>query len=233
MSRNLATPALRARDERVDALLGTGKDRALRHSDLEDEVAGLVARIVANTPTPIGAALSQSVLLRPAPGVIFGTGLQAGLGTAALSANQERIMPFAANFDLPIDQIGLSISGASAGQNCKITVYDSDAAGRPSKMIHETADISAAATGTFMIATTLTLKAGRAYWIGVRASASITFRTLGANSYAALSWTTAATPAPIGALTRSLAYATAATDWVYSSASHALAAPVLILMRAA
>jgi len=233
VSRNLATPALRARDERVDALLGTGPDGALRRSDLEGDVAELVARILANTSVPIGSAAPQSAVLRPAAGIIFGTGLQAGLGTATLSANQERIMPFAANFDIPVDQLGLSISTAAAGQSCKITVYEADAAGRPAKLIRETADISAAATGTFMLAEQITFKKGKAYWIGVRASASIAFRCLGANSYAALSWTTAATPSPIGALTRSLTYATAATDWAYSAASHALAAPVLILMRAA
>lgn len=233
MTRDTRSPALRVREERVDALIGDGKDRALRASDLDGAIASLVRSIIAKSPPPLGFVLPTANVLRPDPGTVIGTGIQAAVSTATPSANQERIMPFAAPFDMPIDQLGISITAGIAAANVKITVYESDAAGRPTKLVHETGDIDASGAATTMIAANLKLFKGRCYWIGARFSAAVTFRTLASSSYSALSWTTTASPSPLGALTRSLAYATPATDWDYSSANHALAAPALILMRLA
>lgn len=171
----------------------------------------------------------------PATGLFIGNGSDLGaLGTQAQVANRTVIAPFTPARDVTIDQLGVSISTLIAGALFKAIIYASDADGRPSTVIRETANIDAGSTGTkFAAITALTLTAGTRYWIGIRSSSTATLRTLNVASVPVLSYTNAATPVLQGALVLTETYANAAAAWAYASSQHSNALVPLVLMRVA
>ena len=156
------------------------------------------------------------------------------LGTQAQVANRTIIAPFVPAYTMAIDQLGVSVSTLLAGANAKCVVFDSDSNGRPTTILRETGGISAAAAATvFAAITSLTLTAGKTYWIGVRASGTFTLRTLALGALPALDYTNAATPAARQCLIRTETFANAAGNWTYASSQHSNALMPLVLMRVA
>jgi hypothetical protein len=173
--------------------------------------------------------------MAPASGLFVANSANAtAFSTAAQVADRMVIAPFVAAYSMTIDQLGVSVSTLLAGANAKCVIYAADSNGRPTTLLRETPDISAAAAATvFGTITSITLTAGATYWIGVRTSGTFTLRTLGAAALPALDYTNAATPASRQTLTRTLTYATAANDWTYSSSHHSTVPMPLVLMRIA
>jgi hypothetical protein len=148
----------------------------------------------------------------------------AGIGGASLSAalagvaGRMEIFPFVARGTLALDRVACNVLTAVAGGLGRIVIYESDANGRPSTLLLETADIDCSTTGIKEVVVSVTLQRGRTYWAGVRHSAAFTLT----------GWLAAMTPdinggtAPIltarKVLRRTLAFATPApTNWGYTS----------------
>lgn len=156
------------------------------------------------------------------------------LGTQAQVANRNVIAPFVPAYNMTIDQLGVSVSTLLAGANAKCVIYSSDSNGRPTTILRETGNITAAAAATVMVSITpLVLSAGATYWIGVRASGTFTLRTLAAGSLPALTYSNAATPVASQTLILTETFANAAANWTYASSQHSTALMPLVLMRVA
>jgi len=171
--------------------------------------------------------------MRPATGVFVGnTTNGTALGTQAQVANRTVAAPFVPAFDLVIDQLGVSVSTLLAGANCKVVIYAADSNGRPSTVIVESGNISAAAAATvFATISNTTLAAGTMYWIGVRSSGTQTLRTLGVGAVPVSAYTNAATPVAQSTLILTETFANAAATWSYASSQHSNALMPLVLMR--
>ncbi len=171
----------------------------------------------------------------PAAGLFIPNNANAtALGTQAQVANRTVIAPYVPAYNVTIDQLGISVSTLLASANAKCVIYDSDSNGRPTTILRETANISAAANATvFGSITSLTLTAGKTYWIGVRASGTFTLRTLAVGALPALDYTSAATPAARQTLILTETFANAAANWTYASSQHSNALMPLVLMRVA
>jgi hypothetical protein len=171
----------------------------------------------------------------PAAGEFIGNGANAtALGTQAQVANRTVIAPFSPCYDVTIDQLGCSISTGVASSNVKCIIYASDANGRPSTVLVETANIDAGSNATrFANISSTTLTAGTLYWVGLRSSSTATVRTLGVGSTYAVTYTSAATPAIESALILTETFANAAATWTYAASQHSNALVPLVLMRVA
>lgn len=228
------------RNERVDELSGaTGHQarRAVRFEDLQDptRLDGLLSALKeVGIEPPVSPMFSGGTMfLRPDAGAYLANGATGALSTIAPGGGAENIAPWLCPWDLSVDQLGLSCSTAVAATTCKITVYASDSLGRPASCLGETATIDTATTGTKFTAAAVTFKKGKLYWLGVRFSSTQTVRALAAGSCHSLAWTSAATPVQCPKLSRTLAYATPATAWVFANSQIVAALPPLVLMRVA
>lgn len=156
------------------------------------------------------------------------------LTTLAGVADRMHAVQWLCPHDMTIDQLGLSVSVLLAGSNAKVVLYASDALGRPSNVIVETANIDCATTGTKLIGITpQALTANTVYWLAIRTSGTQTYRAGTAGSVPAFAVTNAATPLFQSTLSRTLAFATAANAWPYASSQHQSLVPPLVLMRVA
>jgi hypothetical protein len=154
------------------------------------------------------------------------------LTTQAQVANRTVIAPYVPAYDMTIDQVGISVSTLLAGANAKVVIFASDSNGRPTTLLRETANLSAAAAATvFASITPLAMTAGTKYWLGIRASGTFTLRTLAVAAIPSLSYTGVANPVAQTALIRTETFANPASDWVYASSQHSNALVPLILMR--
>lgn len=142
-------------------------------------------------------------------------GASGALNTQIGAADRMDLHPFIPRGDLTIDRLSINCTTAVAASTVKIILYASDAAGKPTTRLVETATLDTATTGIKEATVALTLRKGVTYWVGLRHSATATLSA----------WGTAATPEltassitvnPRKLLRRTLAYATAATDpWGY------------------
>lgn len=176
-------------------------------------------------------------IMRPATGLVLGNGILGNtLTSVAQVANRVTIAPYVPGYDITVDQLGCSISVVvAAPASVKLVLYASDADGRPTTILRETADIDAAVTtGTKLTdITPISLAAGTVYWLGLRSQSNPTIRTVNSAAAAALTWSTGSTPVMQTTLTKSEPYATPAADWTYGAGHHSNLAPPLILMRTA
>lgn len=141
----------------------------------------------------------------------------ASLGSSAMAAGRCDLYPFVARTETVITGVAINVSAVATGQ-AKVVVYDADAFGRPGSLLLETGDMDTGTAGVRTVAASLTLRRGKTYWVGVRASAAPTLST----------WPATATPDINGGapstlarkvVRRTLTYATAApTTWGWSSA---------------
>ena len=172
--------------------------------------------------------------MRPAAGVYIGPATSgAALGTTAQVANRNTIAPFCPAFGITIDQVAISVSTGVAGSLAKVVIYASDADGRPSAVLAESADISCATAATVTASLSLTFTAGRIYWIGVRVNSTQTLRSLPAAAFPVLSYTNAASPVIQTVLAKTETYANAAATWTYAAGQHSNLTVPLVLMRVA
>ena len=107
----------------------------------------------------------------------------------------------------------MNVTTGVAATTCKLVIYTSDANGRASVLVYESATLSTATTSTFVEATlTQTFTAGVIYWIGVRHSGAATLRAIALGSCAQLGMLTNMAINPATVFRRTLTYATAATN---------------------
>lgn len=230
-----------ARAGRLDELSGVarrpGKRAVLvedltRNGEVMDAlVAALSHRGFTQRAADLFAGAGQ--FMRPDAGAYVATTLGAALTTMTPGANAEHIAPYMMPWEVTADQILASCTTPVAGSSVKATIYAADALGRPGSLIYESAAIDTAAAATASVAANVTLAAARLYWIGLRFSAGQTVRAMDIAAQWPLSWSAAPTPAAYPKLGRSLAYASAATDWSYSNSQMVAGNPPFILMRMA
>ena len=134
-----------------------------------------------------------------------------------------------------IDQIGVVVSTAVAASNVKIVIYSSDAAGWPSTLLYESANIASTTAVYVFAALTFTFAAGTRYWVGVRFSAACTIRTIPVTSALNLGLLSSNATSYASVLRRTLAFATAAPNpWVFTNTDRvANITPPSIRFRAA
>ena len=168
----------------------------------------------------------------PASGLFVGNILTGTLAVLASAANRQDIAPFISAHDLTIDQIGMSISTASAGSACGL-IFDADADGRPTELLAQGADIDTGTTGTRLGAVDFTFEAGKLYYIGRWTSSACGLRVAQTYAHWPMTWTNAATPARRSALRRTVTFGGTSTDWTYDSAQHTSVNAPFVLMRVA
>jgi len=172
------------------------------------------------------------VLMRPAAGVFVGNLLTGTLTTLASAANRVDITPFVPRVGFTIDQIGMSVSTGAAGLACGL-IFDADAAGRPTTLLAQGANVDTTAAATVLGAVAFTFRAGKLYYVGNWTQAACTLRCGQTYVQVPLSWTNAATPARQAALRRVQAWGGAATNWVYASTQHTSVSAPFVIMRVA
>lgn len=162
----------------------------------------------------------------------IGTG---GGATAILAGVNDAfdLFPFTPATDLTTAQVAVYVTTGIAGQQGKIVIYGTDAAGRPDALIWESPAVGFGSTGQKTTALAMTFTAGRLYWIGIRHNGMATLAA----------WPTGATPDIAGpapsvniqtTLRRSLTFATAApASWGYSATEITANPAPAIWLRAA
>jgi hypothetical protein len=171
--------------------------------------------------------------MRPAAGEFVANILTGTLTTLASAADRQNIAPFISAVDLTIDQIGVSISTAVAGDACGL-IFDADASGRPTGLLAQGAVVSTATpAATRLGAVAFTFLAGKLYYVGTWTSAAPTLRCAQTYAHWAMTWTNAGTPARRSALQRTEAFGGTSTDWVYGAAQHTTVNAPFVLMRVA
>jgi hypothetical protein len=159
----------------------------------------------------------------------------AALGTVAQVANRNTIAPFRPQYDMTIDQVGVSTSTGVAATTAKVVIYDADpATGLPTTLIAESGTISTATSGTTnMVALSVSFEAGKTYWIGARASGTQTLRSILAAGLPMLSMSNAGTPIMRGSLVKLETYADPAAAWGFLTSQMSNTTVPLVLMRIA
>lgn len=159
----------------------------------------------------------------------------AALGTVLQVANRNTIAPFRPQYDMTIDQVGVSTSTGVAATTAKVVIYAADpATGLPTTLIAESADISCATSGTtVMVALSVTFEAGKTYWIGARSSGAQTLRSITSGGLPMLSLSNAGTPVVRGSLLKLETYANPAAAWGYLDSHMSNTTVPLVLMRMA
>ncbi len=138
-----------------------------------------------------------------------GAGGQA-TGTLAGAANRLEIFPFIARDEIVVTGVAVNCTTLVAASLCKVVIYDSDALGRPNARLYESADMDTSTTGVKTAAATITLKAGRTYWIGIRHNSTATLSVWAGAATADINGGSPVTTAR-KTLRRTLTYATAST----------------------
>lgn len=174
--------------------------------------------------------IGGSIVMLPAVGEFVGNILTGTLTTQASAAGRQDIAPFVSAVALTIDQIGMSVSTASAGSACGL-IFDADASGRPTTLLAQGADIDTGTTGTRLGAVTFTFEAGKLYYVGTWTSAACTLRCAQTYAHWPMTWTNASTPARQSVLRRTESFGGTSTDWSYAAAQHTSANAPFVLMR--
>ena len=182
-------------------------------------------------PIPASVFFGRPMMMVPEAGGYVGNILTGTLATLASAANRADIAPYLAAYSFDIDQLGLSVSAAGAGNAC-VLIFASDANGRPTTLLYQSGNMATGTTGTKTVAATFSFTAGTLYWIGSWTSSACTLRVAQTYANGALRWTNAATPARQAALRRVQTYGTA-SDWTYAGSQHTSVNAPFVLMRIA
>jgi hypothetical protein len=154
-------------------------------------------------------------------------------GTLAGVANQFDLFPFSPRADVTLDRLAINCTGAVASALAKITVYSSDANGRPDQRLTETGDLDCSTTGTKLATVSLTLRRGTVYWIGVRHNSTATLSAWAATATPDINGGAIATTAR-KVLRRTLTYASAApASWAFLSGEINAGPATAVWLRAA
>jgi len=130
-----------------------------------------------------------------------------------VAADRFMLVPFYANRDFTIDQIGIELLSAVVSSNIKMAIYLVDpTTGLPGTLLYGSGNISTTSgTGYRYEACSVAMTSGTAYWIGGRYSAGIQVRASGtAQSVGVLGVSASSgTNKTMFGLQKSLAFATA------------------------
>jgi hypothetical protein len=173
---------------------------------------------------------------RMEPGAFIGNEV-GGVTLSTLAQTANRIVGTPKSFprDTQVDQLGVSVSTAVAGALFRVQIYDTDADGRPTTLLVESADISGATAATVFatLGATFTFLAGKTYFIAVHSSANATLRTISTTGVVGFSWSNAATPAQYIALVRTATFGSAGNWPAFANSQAQNVAMPLVLMRCA
>ncbi len=137
-------------------------------------------------------------------------------GTATGVADRMFLFPFCAPAAISFSALKANISTGGAG-NIKLGYYASDAQGRPTTLIGETAAISSVTAGMVSGSLSGSLVAGSTYWFFMRISGTASFSTWNAGATPSLNVGPAATTSR-STLLRSVTFASGAPNpWVYTN----------------
>lgn len=98
--------------------------------------------------------------------------------TLAGTADKVIFFPYCVARDMVIDRIGVEVTSALAGSNCKLAIYDLSSDYWPGARSTQTASISTAATGLAYASLTYTFYVGVHYWLAVRFSGTQSIRSI-------------------------------------------------------
>lgn len=179
----------------------------------------LSARIAGQT-VHLDAQGDVPFMVPPAGDLIATTTNAASAVTTTLAGAAGRIdlFPFLPRADVVIDRVTVNCTTAVAGALARVTLYASDAFGRPSTLITESTDIDLALAGARTATIATALRQGRPIWVGLRTSSTATISA----------WSGSATPDINGGTTpqttlrkilrRTLAYAgPAPSTWGFTT----------------
>lgn len=173
--------------------------------------------------------------LVPPAGELIATVTGAG-GTATLTsagaAGRIDLFPFLPRADLTIDRLVLNCTTAVAGALARVTLYASDAQGRPGAFLAETADIDLGTVGAKFATIAQTLRQGRTIWLGLRTSSTATVSAWPASATPDINGGAAPSTGLRKVLRRNLAWtAPAPATWGFTSAEISGATAPAIWMR--
>lgn len=142
-----------------------------------------------------------------------------GMSGSNTATNTIRLYAFSPAKDVTVDGVAIIVASGSAGNNVKAVVYASDSNGRPDALLAESGNMATDSMGTKTASiTSLSLVAGNTYWVGIRATATISIQALASSGVPDINGGSPAASLR-KTLARTLTYATAAPDpWVWSSA---------------
>lgn len=155
-------------------------------------------------------------------------------GSGAGAAGRIDLFPFTPRADLTIDRLVAQCVTAVAGALGRIVLYTADANGRPDALLHESADLDLATTGTKTAAIAITLRQGRVIWLGLRHSSTATVSNWAASATPDINGGTLPATTPRKVLRRTVAWGSAAPAvWAFTSAEiNAASAPAIWLRMA-
>ena len=118
------------------------------------------------------------------PGRFYDTAFGgASAGSLAGVAGRIDLMPFFTSFPFTFDQIGVNVSTAAAGNQGRVAIYGTTAAGWPGDRLFVGATaLDMSGTGLRVHAQTFTFEPGRSYWMGYHASGTATVTALALSS---------------------------------------------------
>lgn len=100
-------------------------------------------------------------------GQYYDNAFHAGANTTLTgAANRIDMGPYYTSAPLRIDQIGVSVTTASAGGFGKVLIYNSDVDGWPDELLYESAPLDMSSTGFKFATLDFTFDSGRQYWLG-------------------------------------------------------------------
>jgi hypothetical protein len=156
--------------------------------------------------------------------------------TLAGAVNRVDMAPFYTSQRLRIDQIGVNISTATAGQFKRCFIYASGEAGWPDELLYEGDSDLSTATATYVFhSLDFTFDSGRQYWLGVRHDGTAPARSINTGSAVNLGLTSSTASNYATILRRTLAFATPLpANWNFVNGDRAAGVtPYSIRMRAA
>jgi hypothetical protein len=164
---------------------------------------GGVTRILADQDVPWFSPASGDYALTTTGAGGNATGVLAGV------AGRIDLFPFIPRDDIAVDRLSVNVTTLVASALGKIVLYAADAAGRPSTLILETADLDFSTAGLKEATVAQTLRCGITYWIGIRHSSTAALSAWAATATPDLNGGAPATTAR-KVLRRTLTYTTAA-----------------------
>jgi hypothetical protein len=145
------------------------------------------------------------------------------------------VAPYVSGYDYTIDEVAISVTSATASSNAYVVIFASDAEGRPSTVVAQSAIIATTAIGTIKAALSHTFEAGVTYWIGIWTSHVVTLRFAMSYANPTIGWTDGANPVRRSSLRKTQTFADAvAVDWgAFSGSQISTTFAPFVLMRIA
>ena len=185
------------------------------------------------TPVGGGTVGYPGLLIKPANGLFIANGIGNTLTTGSFAQSSLTLTPFMTNYNVSIDQIGVSSTANATDVWVKLIVYNSDTNGRPSTVLAVSSEINFGTLGTLFATINASLTAGTLYFLGVWVGyGSITLRTHQSYNAMCQTWSDVASPVGTSMLRITQTYAGGSPGtWTYASTNHTAGTIPLVLMR--